>query len=236
MKRALATTAVALAAIGLTACRSGGSAKTAASVDPANFVRTVDNPWFPLRPGSVLRYEGEEDGVPESDVVEVTNRTKDILGVHATVVRDRVLKRGRVVESTYDWYAQDRAGNVWYFGEDTAELGRSGKVTSRAGSWQAGVHGAKPGIFMPANPRVGQSFRQEYLKGQAEDHFRVARLDTSVKVPFVSSAHALRTTEWSPLEPKVLDAKYYVRGIGTVREQSLRGGDERLELVSFKRG
>jgi hypothetical protein len=109
-------------------------------------------------------------------------------------------------------------------------------VTSREGSWQTGRNGARPGIFMPAHPRVGQSFRQEYLKGHAEDHFKVAGLRASVSVPFVSSSHAMRTTEWSPLEPKVLDAKFYVRGIGNVSEKTVKGGDERLELVSFKRG
>ena len=220
---AAATAALALSACGSSDDHDGGT-KPRAGIDPSDFVRVVDNPYYPLKPGSLYRYAGEEDGVPETDVVQVTHRTMKILGVPATVVRDRVFKRGRLVESTFDWYTQDRKGNVWYFGEDTKELDGHGRVKNREGSWQAGVDGAKPGIFMPADPRVGQEFRQEYLKGHAEDHFRVVS----------ASRHALRTEEWSPLEPEVLDAKYYVRGVGTVREKSLKGGDERLDLVSRK--
>jgi hypothetical protein len=140
------------------------------------------------------------------------------------VVGDRLYLRGRLAERTTDWYSQDKAGNVWYFGEDTAELDKNGKVTSTSGTWQAGANGARPGIFMSAHPKVGQAFQQEFAKGEAEDHFKVVA---------VLGANALSTREWTPLEPGTLDSKTYVRGIGTVLELTVKGGDERLELVSI---
>jgi hypothetical protein len=204
-------------------------------IDPANFVRRVDNPYFPLAPGTTYRYRGIKDGKRALDVFEVSTRTKTILGVQATVVRDRLYLDGKLEETTLDWYTQDRKGNVWYFGEATKELDRKGRVKNTTGSWQAGTDGAEAGIFMPAHPKVGQSFRQEYYKGQAEDHFKILSLAGSVKVPHVSSHRALKTKEWTPLEPGVIDTKYYVRGIGTVLEQTIRGGDEHTELVSSKK-
>jgi hypothetical protein len=214
---------------------SSASGPTGSDIDPANFVRRVDNPYFPLAPGTTYRYRGVKDGKPALDVFEVSTRTKTILGVPATVVRDRLYLDGKLEETTLDWYTQDRKGNVWYFGEATKELDRKGRVKNTTGSWQAGTDGAEAGIFMPAHPKVGQSFRQEYYKGQAEDHFKILSLGTSVKVPYVSSHRALKTKEWTPLEPGVIDTKYYVRGIGTVLEQTIRGGDEHTELVSFKK-
>jgi hypothetical protein len=199
---------------------------------PSRFVRGVTNPWFPLRPGTTLVYRGVKDGKPSRDVVHVTGKTRRIAGVTCTAVSDRLYLRGRLEERTTDWYAQDKAGNVWYFGEATAELDTHGKVTSREGSWLAGVDGARAGLFMPAHPRVGQSARQEYYKGHAEDHFRVLSLTAHVRTPGASSSRALLTKEWTPLEPGVVDHKYYVRGIGTVLEQTLKGGDERNVLVS----
>ena len=166
----------------------------------------------------------------------VTRRTEVIDGAPCVVIDDRLYLRGRLGKRTTDWYTQDRLGNVWYFGESTAELDRNGHVTSTAGSWRAGVRGARAGIYMPAHPRIGQSMRQEYFKGQAEDHFQVLSLDASVKVAYVSSRHALLTKEWTPLEPGVLDHKLYVRGIGMALEQSIRGGRERAALVDVRRG
>ena len=157
-------------------------------------------------------------------------RTKRIDGVTCTEVDDRLYAAGHLAERTKDWYAQDAHGNVWYFGEATAELDKSGHVTSREGSWQSGVDGAKAGIFMPAHPKVGLSFRQEYYKGQAEDHFAVVSLDASVVVSYTASANALLTKEWTPLEPGVLDHKLYVHGIGEVKEETIKGGSERWEL------
>ena len=203
---------------------------------PADFVRVVDNPYYPLVPGSRYRWMGTSNRQPVSDLMTVTHATRRILGVATTVVHDRAYRRGRLVESTTDWYAQDRRGDVWYFGEATTALGSRGQVVSREGSWEAGVDGALPGVFMPGRPRVGQGFRQEYFKGHAEDHFTIRSVRAAVRTPFVTSRQAMRTTETTPLEPGVIDAKYYVRGVGTVVEASVKGPDhERLELVSFQK-
>jgi hypothetical protein len=202
----------------------------------SDFSSRVDNPWFPLRPDSVYVYRGVKDGEPSREVLTVTSKTKLIGGVPCVVVADRLYVRGVLHERTTDWYSQDKLGNVWYFGEDTAELDEQGRVTSTEGTWQAGRAGATPGIYMPAHPVVGQTGRQEYYRGHAEDHFQVLRVHASVTTPYVSSRQALLTKEWTPLEPGVLDHKLYVRGIGTVLEQTVKGGSERNELFSFRRG
>ena len=202
---------------------------------PGAFVARVDNPWFPLAPGTVWTYRGVEDGKPSRDVVTVTHATRVIQGVRATAVRDLLYVDGRLAERTTDWYAQDRAGNVWYLGEATAELDAKGRVTTREGSWLAGVDGAEAGMYMPAHPAVGVSGRQEYLKGHAEDRFRVKALNAKVSVPALSSTHALLTEEWSPLEPGVLEHKLYVRGTGIVLDETVKGGDERNALISVRR-
>jgi hypothetical protein len=202
---------------------------------PGDFVRTVDNPWFPLRPGTVLTSAGEEDGTPATDVFRVTGRTRTILGVRATVVDDRVFKGGRLTERTSDWYAQDKAGNVWYLGEDTATLKPDGSVAGREGSWEAGVHGARAGILMPAHPRAGMTGRQEDFPGHAEDRYRILSLHARVRTPAVASRHALLVRETTPLEPAVVDHKLYVRGVGIAREQTIRGGNERFDLVRVLR-
>jgi hypothetical protein len=206
---------------------------------PSEFAPRVDNPWFPLRPGTTLIYGGRKDGAPTREQVAVFTETKTILGVRATAVSDKLYARraGRwsIAERTHDWYAQDRRGNVWYLGEATAEVGPRGAVVSREGSWQAGVDGARAGIFMPAHPHRGQSGIQEMLEGEAEDHFRVLSLSASVRTPAARSGHALLTREWTPLEPGVVDHKLYVRGVGTVREKTVKGGDELNELVAVRR-
>ena len=211
------------------------AAEAATAPHPADFVARVDNPWFPLMPGTVYVYHGIKDGKPSRDVVTVSHATRTIEGIRAASVHDNLYVEGRLAERTTDWYAQDRAGNVWYLGEDTAEFDASGRVTSREGSWVAGRHGAEAGIYMPARPVVGRGGRQEYLKGHAEDHFRVVSLNATVNAPALSSRHALLTEEWTPLEPGVLDHKLYVRGVGTVLEQTVRGGRERNALVSVRR-
>jgi hypothetical protein len=202
---------------------------------PGRFSAHVTNPWFPLSPGTTYVYRGVKDGLPSRDVVTVAHRTTTIDGARCAVVYDRLYLRGKLRERTTDWYAQDRAGSVWYFGEDTAELDATGHVTSTEGTWRAGRNGAKAGVYMPAHPLVGESGRQEYYRGHAEDHFRVVRLHASVTVPYVTSHDALLTAEWTPLEPGVLDHKLYVRGIGTVLEQTVKGGDERNALVALSR-
>jgi hypothetical protein len=209
---------------------------TGAAGSPAKFSPRVDNPWFPLKPGTTYVYRGVREGEAARDVVSVTRLTKRIDGVPCVVVRDRLYLNGRLHERTTDWYTQDTQGNVWYYGESTAELDRRGRVKSTEGTWQAGHDGAKPGIYMPARPKVGQTGRQEYYKGHAEDHFRVLSLRAVVKAPYVSSRRALLTKEWTPLEPGAIDHKFYVRGVGTVLEQTIKGGNERLELVSVRRG
>ena len=226
MQRAARSLRSALAISAAVACAACASAHAA---QPA-FVRAVTNPWFPLKPGTQYVYVGEKDGHAGRDVFTVTHRTKTIGGVVCTEIDDRLYTNGHLAESTKDWYAQDVSGNVWYFGEKTAELNASGRVTSREGSWQDGVNGARAGIYIPAHPKVGQTLRQEYYKGHAEDHFTVLTLDATVAVPYVSSMHALLTKEFTPLEPGVLDHKLYVRGIGEVKDETIKGGSERWEL------
>jgi hypothetical protein len=195
---------------------------------------TVDNAWFPLKPGTTFVYRGTKNGRASRDTVTVLRTTREIRGVACRVVHDRVFVNGALAEDTFDWYAQDKAANVWYFGEATKELER-GKVTSREGSWEAGRNGAKPGIVMQAHPRVGVSYEQEHYKGQAEDHAKVLSLSASVAVPYGSYGHAQLTKEWTPLEPNVVDHKYYVRGIGLVKEASARGPHESAVLVRVTR-
>ena len=235
-RRALLLSTALIAAATVAAVGSGASQlrdSQAASQAP-RFTAHVDNPWFPLLPGTRYVYIGAKDGQPSRDVVTVTHRVRTIDGAPCVVAQDRLYLRGRLGERTTDWYTQDSRGRVWYFGEDTAELDRNGHVTSTSGTWLAGVNGAKPGIFMPAHPRVGQSFRQEFYKGQAEDHFKVIGLFSRVVAP--GTKNALLTREWTPLEPGTIDHKLYVRGIGVVLEQTQKGGNERAELVSLTRG
>lgn len=190
------------------------------------FSARVTNPWFPLTPGTTYVYHGVKDGKPSRDVVTVTRRTTTIDGAPCAVVSDKLYLAGRLRERTLDYYSQNGAGDVWYFGEDTAELDSGGQVTTTEGTWRAGVDGARAGLFMPAHPHLGQTGLQEYYKGHAEDHFRV--------IAFFGP-NALLTEEWTPLEPDVLDHKLYVRGTGTALERTVKGGDELNELVSVKR-
>jgi hypothetical protein len=233
MKAAASLVAAMLAALLLP---STGAALPSRHPDSSEFVARVDNPWFPLRPHTTYVYRGVKDGQPSRDVFKATARTRTIEGVRCTVVRDRLYLTGRLEERTVDWYAQDGDGNVWYFGEKTAELRRDGSVRTTEGSWQAGVDGAIAGIFMPAHPHVGQSGRQELYAGHAEDHFRVLSLRAQVRTPAVSSKRALLTREWTPLEPGVVDRKLFVRGVGNVREHTVKGGDELNVLIRILRG
>lgn len=199
----------------------------------SSFSPHVDNPWFPLLRGTRWVYTGVKDRKQTRDVVTVTRQTKTIEGVPCVAVDDRLYMLGRLEERTTDWYSQDSHGNVWYFGENTAELDARGHVTSTEGTWKAGVTGAKAGIYIPGHPRLGQTGLQEFLKGHAEDHFKIIGLFGTVAPP--GKANTLLTKEWTPLEPRVIDHKMYVRGIGTVLEQSQRGPNERNELISIQR-
>jgi|SRR5689334_984242 hypothetical protein len=232
---AFLSTIMAAAVLFVLASTGIAASAPAAGPNPGDFVARVDNPWFPLLPGTTFVYRGVKDGKTARDVVTVTHATRTIQGVRSTAVADRLYLAGRLEERTTDWYAQDRRGNVWYFGEATAELDRAGQVTSTEGSWLAGRNGAKAGIYMTARPTVGQSRLQEYYKGHAEDHFAVVSLRARVSVPYTTSNRALLTKEWTPLEPGTLDHKYYVRGIGNVKEVTVKGPLERSELVSVHR-
>jgi hypothetical protein len=202
-------------------------------IEPANFSPNVTNKLFPLTPGKTLVYTGVKDAKKALNLVVTTSRTKLIDRVATRVVEDRLYLNNVLEERTSDYYAQDRCGNVWYFGEDTAELDSHGRVVSTEGSFHAGVDGAQPGVFMQAHPRVGRRFRQEWYQGHAEDVFRAIRRSAPVTVPFGSFRHALRTEETTALEPRVLDNKYFVMGIGEVAELSVKGPREELRLVEL---
>jgi len=203
------------------------------SLSASDFVTTVDNPWFPLIKGYTWVSKGLKDGKPIVDTFTVTGQTRVIEGVTCTVVSDVTTQQGHPVEKTRDWYAQDKQGNVWYMGENTAELNIAGKVTSTEGTWQSGVNGAKPGLFMPAQPTVGVGGYQEYLKGQAVDQYRITRMNGSVTVPYRSFSSCMVAKETTALEPRIVDRKYYVKGIGQVAEETVSGSEETSFLVSF---
>ena len=211
--------------------RFGPGAEYRPHISPGTFSADVDNPWFPLRPGRTYVYAGTKDGKVALDVVVPSARTKEIDGVRTRVVEDRLFLDGTLEERTSDYYAQDACGNVWYFGEDTAELDEHGNVVDTSGSFHAGVDGAQPGVFMQSHPQLHREFRQEWYAGQAEDTFSVIDFSTPVTVPFGRFEHGLRTREATVLEPGVIDNKVYVRGIGEVVEKSVKGAIEELRLV-----
>ena len=211
--------------------RTTASAGYNPRIDPANFVQKIDNPLFPLKTGTKYELQSKtSDGVGH-ETLAVTHDTRKIAGVTTTVIKDVSTLDGKLEEKTTDWYAQDKQGNVWYFGEDTATY-KNGRIDSTAGTWKTGVHGAKPGIIMNANPKVTDSYRQEYLKGEAEDMYWVIAKNQTIKVPYGTFHNAVRTMEWTPLEPKVASEKYYVPGIGIVAERNLSGEQENIELVN----
>jgi hypothetical protein len=200
-------------------------------IDPANFVAKVENRYLPFEPGTRFHYQGVRGTTPQTDNEVVLRKTKRILGIRCTVVRDTVSEHGHPVELTFDWYAQDRDGNVWYMGENSLEL-KNGRFVRASDSWKSGVNGAKPGIIMPGHPRAGEAYRQEYYPpGEALDEARVVGIQSSVTVPFGSFERPLVTLERSPLEPQT-EKKYYVKGVGEVKEQVVKGHHEQFELVS----
>lgn len=199
---------------------------------PSDFVSAVDNEFFPLAPGTVYIYEGVSSDGNERNEVNVTFEIKVILGVTCVVVRDTVWVNGELSEQTLDWFAQDKDGNVWYFGEDSKEYS-GGVVVSTEGSWEAGIDGAKPGIIMQGSPAAGQTYRQEYLKGEAEDMAEVLALNVTVTIPYGSYSGCLLTKEWTPLEREIVENKYFAPGIGMVLEQMVQGGSDMMNLVSI---
>ena len=206
-------------------------------LDPALFAGVaLDHPYWPMAPGSRWIYrETDAEGIEQQVEVTVTDETKEILGIPATVVHDVVTEDGETIEDTLDWYAQDSLGNLWYLGEDTKEY-EAGEVVSTEGSWEAGVDGAQPGIILPANPRVGQAYRQEYFAGQAEDAAEVISLDEHVEVPFGTFDNVLETRDLTPIEPDVEEHKFYAPGVGPVEVRQTSGGSSHEVLVTFEPG
>ena len=207
------------------------------TLDPAQFTTRIDNPYWPMRPGTRWRSrETAPDGTRQKVVVRVTHRTKLIAnGVTARVVRDTVTERGRLVEDTRDWYAQDAAGNVWYLGEDTREY-EHGRLVGTEGSFEAGVDGAQAGVVVPADPAPGMRYRQEHYAGHAEDRASFVGVDEQVTVPAGHFRHVLFTRETNPLEPRAVEYKFLARGVGPVLALEISGGSAREELLRMRRG
>jgi hypothetical protein len=203
------------------------------ALDPADFVDRIDNPYLPMAPGARWTYrETDPEGARQRVDVTVTSHTRSILGIDAAVVHDKVTARGQLVENTFDWYAQDACGNVWYMGENTKEY-EDGVVVSTAGSWEAGVDGAQPGVVMPAEPQVALSYRQEYYPGEAEDAAEILSLDEQAQVPFGHFRDAVLVKEFTPLHPRILEYKLYARDVGMVLAIAVSGGSDREELVDL---
>jgi hypothetical protein len=204
------------------------------NLNPADFTADISHPYWPMKPGTRWTYRDvDEKGEVQEVVIVATTATKKLAnGITARVVRDTVRSEGDLVEDTFDWYAQDLAGNVWYLGEDTAEF-ENGKIATRSGSFEAGAGGALPGILLPAEPQVGQKYRQEYLKGEAEDNGEVLGTDQLVEVPTGRYSDALLTRDTSTLEPTVVEYKLYAPGIGPVLALDISGGASREELVKI---
>jgi hypothetical protein len=208
------------------------------SINPADFKSStgmpnaIDNAYFPLIPGMTWRYEGFKEGADLVDVQTVTNDTKTIMGVPTRVVHDTNWEDGVLAEDTFDWYAQDDTGNIWYFGEDTREFDENGNVVTTEGSWVAGVHGNLPGLFMLAHPRSGLTYRQEFGVGVAVDMTTVLSLHRHLTVPFGTFGNVIETKEFSCIESGI-DHKWYAPGIGNIKELAVAHGQEMIQLVEF---
>jgi len=238
VRRKLLTAIAVVAIAGGTATVWAAKADTSSSsgyepvLDPANFVSTIDNNYYPLLVGRIWVYEGIKDGQTQTDTVKVLDQTKVVAeGITTRVVSDVATHDGNLLEKTFDWYAQDKQGNVWYLGEDTTAYLPNGK-TDTSGSWQAGVHDAEPGIIMEANPQIPDAYRQEYLAGQAEDSAWIVAQGGSLTVPYGTVRNVLTSPEATQIEPGLYDQKIYAPGIGLVLEQALTGPTEYAKLVS----
>ncbi len=249
MRTMILVAAVALLA-GTSACGGDGSGTKAAGVgsaslpqgsepftiQPSEFTTQVDNPYWPMKPGSTWVFrETDAEGTVSRVVVTVLDQTKTIMGVETLIVHDQVTEGGQMKEDTFDWYAQDAGGNLWYFGEDTTEY-ENGKPKTKEGSWEAGVDGALPGIIMPANPQVGMAYREEYYKGHAEDDAEILFADALAVVPYGRFEHGIETRNTSGIEPNVVEEKIYAKGVGVVLEITVSGGSDRAELLSYTEG
>jgi hypothetical protein len=213
------------------ACSGGGSGGGTLEIDPLDFVADVTNPLFPLVPGTKYVFEGTTDEGVERVEAEVLSARKDVLGVSCIQVRVREYLDGELIEDTLDWFAQDVDGNVWYFGEDSKEI-EDGVVVSTDGSWEGGVDGAEPGIIMPVTPVVGTTYQQENAPGIAEDMATVVALSETVTTPLGTYAGCLETDEFTPLEPGVVEQKFYAPGVGLVLEMDADGN--RIELIEIE--
>jgi hypothetical protein len=237
--KVVAVLTAAAAAAGVMAGIPWASAGTSAHggyepvLNPRDFVRVIDNPYYPLPVGRTLIYRGVRDGQTQTDRVYVTSGTKVLEGITATAVSDVARHNGKLLEKTTDWFAQDKQGNVWYLGEDTAAYLPNGQI-DRSGSWQAGMRDGEPGIIMLAHPQIPDAYRQEFLRGQAEDTAWIVNKGGSVRVPFGVVHHILTSLEFTRLEPGVIDQKIYAPGIGIVRELSQKGPLEVARLVSVR--
>jgi hypothetical protein len=248
----MTTGAIRTAALGLAAALCLGASPDAAvagtcstplpqggdpvTLDPADFTGPIDNPYWPITPGATWIYrETDASGSRATVRVHVTTRTREILGIAATIVHDVVREGGELVENTWDWFAQDACGNIWYLGEDTKEY-EDGVVVSTEGSWEAGVDGAQPGVVVPADPAVGLSYRQEYLAGEAEDRAQVLSLDEQAQTPAGYFTDVVLTKEYTPLSPKTLEYKLYAPGVGVVLAIAVSGGSGREELIRYVPG
>jgi hypothetical protein len=239
---AVATAAAAVLIGGAAAARAGGGSDDCreplprgsepVDLDPSEFTTRIDNPYWPMKPGSRWVYrETDAEGNAQRVVVTVTNRTKTVAaGVKARVIHDVVTENGESVEITDDWYAQDECGNVWYLGEDTTEY-ENGNPVSKAGSWEAGVDGAQAGVIVPAKPRVGLEYRQEYYAGEAEDGAKVLSLDEQAETPSGHFENVLLTKDFTPLDPRILEYKLYARGVGPVMVLDVSGGSGGREVL-----
>ena len=199
-------------------------------IDPANFVGEITNPYFPMKPGTVLKYEGTRDGVARRDEMTVTSETKIIMGVPCIVVRDIASTDTEIVEKTTDWYAQDKDGNVWYFGEDTAVY-KNGKVTNTDGTWMAGVDGALPGFIMRAAPKVGEGYRQEYRPGVAEDYAKVVKIDATAGGPSGKYENVVVTEDTDLLDKAKFEHKYFAPGVGMIGTDGMVGGHHEIRTL-----
>lgn len=238
------------------ATTEAGATDSQPAFDKNNFHHPLDitNKHMPLKPGTTFVYAGKIGGGPAHksrkhahkgrkhahkgrtntrDTFVVTDQTKKILGVETRVIHDTVWEAGKVVESTDDWFAQDDEGNLWYFGEFSTDI-KNGKVKGHKGSWEGGVNGAEPGIIMEAHPKVGDTYQQESAPGVAEDRATVLSLAESLCVPYGCFSNVLETEEFSPLEPSVVEHKYYAPNVGQIKEVVVKGGSEESHLVSIR--
>jgi hypothetical protein len=239
-----------VAATAIAGCGSSGKANTTATqqtvapatttastppyhpkIDPANFSSRITNPYFPLKAGMTRVYDGTKDGVPEHVVVTVKRATRTIMGIQCVIINDVVTVNHSLEENTTDWYAQDKQGNVWYFGEDSKDY-KNGVVVSTQGTWESGVDGALPGVVIHAQPRIGPKYRQEYRPGVAEDMARVLTVTATQQVPAGTFHNTVQTLDTDPLNPDKVEHKWYARAVGLIHAVRIGGQHhEEIKLV-----